>query len=89
MIVLGRLLTCGTQDSTCPQMTADLSGNTDYYVVITTYTAGDPIVLPMEFYVYGEPITVGGSGVGGSVLGAVGGVGQLREWRGLLMPMQV
>lgn len=75
------ILTCGTQGTTCPQMTAALSGSTDYYVVITTYAAGDPIALPMEFYVYGEPISVGGEtpvdpgGGGSSGSGGSGGSG--------------
>ena len=52
--------TCGGVPQLCPKMTQALTGSTNYYVVITTFSAGDPVALPIGFYVYGEPIGVGG-----------------------------
>jgi len=53
--------TCGGSAGLCPKMTENLTGSTNYYVVITTYSAGDPVTLPIGFYVYGEPVGVGGA----------------------------
>lgn len=52
--------TCGTFASYCPKMSETLTANTDYYVVVTTYSSGAPLSLPIEFYVFGEPVGVGG-----------------------------
>ncbi|MEW6676576.1 MAG: autotransporter outer membrane beta-barrel domain-containing protein [Pseudomonadota bacterium] len=68
-VVMG---TCGGIAGLCPKMTETLTGGTDYYVVITTYNAGAPVTLPIDFYVYGEPVGVGGAAppAGISVLGS-------------------
>lgn len=52
--------TCGERDTMCPQLTQDLLQGTRYIVVVTTYSAATPIPPPITFYVYGEPISVGG-----------------------------
>lgn len=52
--------TCGGSAGLCPKMTQTLTGTTDYYVVVTTYSAGGAVALPISFYVYGEPVGVGG-----------------------------
>jgi len=51
---------CGGTAIQCPKMTETLTANTDYYVVVTTWFNGDPVTLPIDFYVYGEPVGVGG-----------------------------
>jgi len=51
---------CGTLAVRCPKMTLNLTGSTNYYVVVTTYSSGQPVTLPIGFYVYGEPVSVGG-----------------------------
>lgn len=51
---------CGGSAGLCPKMTQTLTGSTDYYVVVTTYSAGGAVTLPISFYVYGEPVGVGG-----------------------------
>jgi outer membrane autotransporter protein len=56
-VVMG---TCGGSAGLCPKMTEALTANTDYYVVISTFGNNQPVVLPIEFYVYGEPVGVGG-----------------------------
>ena len=53
--------TCGGSAGLCPKLTQALTALTDYYVVVTTYSAGNPVTLPIGFYVYGEPIGVGGA----------------------------
>lgn len=53
--------TCGGLAILCPKMTENLTGSTDYYVVVTTYNAGASVTLPIGFYVYGEPVGVGGA----------------------------
>ncbi len=64
-VVMG---TCGGVAGLCPKLTQALTGLTDYYVVVTTYSAGNPVTLPIGFYVYGEPIGVGGAPPPGVVL---------------------
>lgn len=53
--------TCGGLAGLCPKMTQSLTGATNYYVVVTTYGAGGSVTLPIGFYVYGEPVGVGGA----------------------------
>ncbi|RME20415.1 MAG: autotransporter outer membrane beta-barrel domain-containing protein, partial [Candidatus Zixiibacteriota bacterium] len=55
-VVMG---TCGGRASLCPKMTENLTGSTNYHVVISTYNSGSPVDLPIGFYVYGEPVVVG------------------------------
>lgn len=57
-VVMG---TCGGNAFLCPKMTQNLTASTDYYVVITTFSAGGAVTLPIGFYVYGEPVGVGGA----------------------------
>lgn len=59
---------CGVAASLCPKLTQALTGQTNYYVVITTFSAGNPVTLPIGFYVYGDPIGVGGALPPGIVL---------------------
>ncbi|WP_165675188.1 autotransporter domain-containing protein [Metapseudomonas otitidis] len=45
---------CSTSGNTyCPQLNAQLEAGINYYVVITTYDDGVPIVLPLSFFVIG------------------------------------
>jgi outer membrane autotransporter protein len=57
-VVMG---TCGASAGLCPRMTETLTGSTDYYVVITTFASGAPVTLPLGFYVFGDPVGVGGA----------------------------
>lgn len=52
---------CGSYLDYCPKMSESLTASTDYYVVITTYSHGVPVNFPVGFYVYGEPVGVGGA----------------------------
>lgn len=52
---------CGLAASQCPKMTETLTANTDYYVVVTTWANGTLVTLPIDFYVFGEPVGVGGA----------------------------
>lgn len=45
----------------CPQLTTNLAAGTNYYLVITTFSNGAPIVLPLNFFVSG-PAAVGVGG---------------------------
>ena len=46
----------------CPKLTATLTANTPYTVVVTTYGPTSSSVVPVSFYVFGEPGAVGGAG---------------------------
>ena len=47
----------------CPKLTATLTANTPYTVVVTTYgQSPSSSVVPVSFYVFGEPVAVGGAG---------------------------
>ena len=44
-------------------MTSTLNANTPYTVVVTTYgPSPSSSVVPVSFYVFGEPVAVGGAG---------------------------
>jgi hypothetical protein len=51
---------CAGTPGLCPKLTATLTANTTYTVVVTTF-GGSPgfSVVPVDFYVYGEPVAVG------------------------------
>ncbi len=86
--------TCGTINY-CPQVTANLSGGTTYYVVISTYSPGNTSLTlangeVIEFYVFGVA-AVGGPGSGGTGTwsdrgaatgGSASGVGQALDAAG-------
>jgi hypothetical protein len=50
---------CDGDPDLCPQLTQTLTAGTTYTVVVTTYSDITETVLPVDFYVYGEPVTVG------------------------------
>lgn len=45
----------------CPKLTQTLTAGTTYQVVITSWSAGQSVPFPVSFYVYGEPVVVGGA----------------------------
>ena len=54
---------CGGSPGLCPKLTATLTANTQYTVVVTTYGASPGFsVVPVSFYVFGEPVASGGAG---------------------------
>jgi len=55
-VVMG---TCGGNAPLCPKLTETLTANTKYIVVITTFLNGVAVTLPVDFFVFGEPIIVG------------------------------
>lgn len=50
---------CGQSARNCPKITASLTAGTTYTVVVTTYNESSNPLVPVSFYVYGEPVTVG------------------------------
>lgn len=72
----------------CPQLTMDLEAGVDYYLVITTYNGGVPIVLPLSFFVTGDmAVDVGGESSGTALVPfsgtpSVGAAAQLDALRG-------
>lgn len=56
---------CGGSASLCPQLTATLNAGTTYTVVVTTYSQSSNSLVPVSFYVYGEPVSVGGAPANG------------------------
>ena len=52
---------CDGDPDLCPQLTSTLNANTPYTVVVTTYNASSYSVVPVSFYVFGEPVAVGGA----------------------------
>ena len=50
---------CGVSAGRCPKLTSTLTAGTTYTVVVTTYPSGTTTIVPVDFYVYGEPVTVG------------------------------
>lgn len=54
---------CGGLGGLCPKVSATLTANTTYTVVVTTFGSSPGFtIVPVDFYVYGEPVSVGGSG---------------------------
>ena len=54
---------CPSAAGRCPKLTATLTANTPYTVVVTTYgPSPSDSVVPVSFYVFGEPVAVGGAG---------------------------
>lgn len=72
----------------CPQLTMNLDAGVDYYLVITTYNGGVPIVLPLSFFVTGDAaVGVGGESSGTALVPfsgtpSVGAAAQLDALRG-------
>lgn len=57
------ITSCGGDPGLCPKVSASLTANTTYTVVVTTFGASPSFsVVPVNFYVYGEPVTVGQPG---------------------------
>ena len=54
---------CGATTGNCPQLTQTLTAGTTYTVVVTTIDDVDIPIVPVDFYVYGEPVTVGAAPV--------------------------
>lgn len=50
---------CGAQISYCPRITTNLTANTTYHIVITSYAPNMTVSDGVKFYIYGEPVTVG------------------------------
>ena len=50
---------CGAQISYCPRISANLSSDTTYHIVITSYAPNMTVSDGVNFYIYGEPVTVG------------------------------
>ncbi|WP_107331550.1 autotransporter family protein [Metapseudomonas otitidis] len=72
----------------CPQLTMNLDAGIDYYLVITTFNGGVPIVLPLSFFVTGDAaVGVGGESSGTALVPfsgtpSVGAAAQLDALRG-------
>ena len=70
------IASCGGRAVLCPKLTATLTANTQYTVVVTTWGASPSSVVPVSFYVFGEPVAVGGAGpVASPTLGEWGMIG--------------
>ena len=52
---------CGSIAAQCPKITAGLTAGTAYTVVVTSYRPSLATIVPVDFYVYGEPVSVGGA----------------------------
>jgi hypothetical protein len=67
---------CGGSPGLCPKVTSTLNANTNYTVVVTTF-GGSPSfsVIPVSFYVFGQPVAVGGAPVPIPTLGEWGMIG--------------
>ena len=50
---------CGAQISFCPRISANLSADTTYHVVITSYAPNMTVSDGVKLYIYGEPVTIG------------------------------
>lgn len=50
---------CGAQISFCPRISANLSSDTTYHIVITSYAPNMTVSDGVKLYIYGEPVMVG------------------------------
>ncbi|MDB3880336.1 hypothetical protein N9315_04400 [Alphaproteobacteria bacterium] len=50
---------CGAQISYCPRISANLSSDNTYHIVITSYLPNMTVSDGVKFYINGEPITIG------------------------------
>ena len=50
---------CGAQISYCPRISANLSSDITYHIVITSYAPSMTVSDGVKFYIYGEPVTIG------------------------------
>ena len=50
---------CGAQISYCPRISANLSSDNTYHIVITSYAPNVTVSDGVNFYIYGEPVTIG------------------------------
>jgi hypothetical protein len=58
----GGVIIVGCPASTqCPKLTQTLTAGTTYQVVVTSWSTGQAVPFPVSFYVYGEPVGVGGA----------------------------
>ena len=50
---------CSGSNGLCPKLPYYLEANVSYYVVVTSYNPGVTIIMPLNFYVFGEEVSIG------------------------------
>ena len=50
---------CGAQISFCPRISANLSSDTTYHIVITSFAPNKTVSDGVKLYIYGEPVMIG------------------------------